>query len=68
MNKLLSVFKSRKFWAAIVGILVMILREIVPTFPIPDDQVSNVIMLIIAYIIGVAVEDAGAWISGSKPL
>ena len=68
MIKLLSIFKSRKFWAAIVGIAVMILRELVPNFPIGDEQITEMVMLLIAYIMGVAVEDAGAWISGNKPL
>ena len=68
MVKFLSIFKSRKFWAAIVGIAVMILRELVPNFPIGDEQISEMVLLLVAYIIGVAVEDAGAWISGNKPL
>ena len=68
MVKFLSIFKSRKFWAAIVGIAVMILRELVPNFPIGDEQITEMVLLLVAYIIGVAVEDAGAWISGNKPL
>lgn len=68
MNKLLSIFKSRKFWAAVIGFFIMMLRELVPSFPIPDEQISNFVLLLVAYIIGVAVEDAGAWISGNKPL
>ena len=68
MVKFLSIFKSRKFWAAIIGIAVMVLRELVPNFPIGDEQITEMVMLLIAYIMGVAVEDAGAWISGNKPL
>ena len=68
MTKFLNIFKSRKFWAAIIGIAVMVLRELVPNFPIGDEQITEMVLLLIAYIMGVAVEDAGAWISGNKPL
>jgi uncharacterized membrane protein len=68
MVKFLSIFKSRKFWAAVIGIALMFLRQIAPNFPIGDEQISDIVLLLVAYIMGVAVEDAGAWISGNKPL
>ena len=65
INKLLGVLRSRKFWAALVGTLFVILNEFVPDFPLDAEQVTNVIYMLVAYIIGVAVEDAGRWVGGS---
>ena len=58
-NKLLSLVKSRKFWAAIAGLLVVILRAVLPDFPIDDEQLSYIIVVLASYIIGTGIEDAG---------
>ena len=63
--KLLNVFKSRKFWAALIGTIFLVVDEVVPEFPLSVDQVTDVVYLLIAYILGVAIEDAGARI-GNK--
>jgi uncharacterized membrane protein len=63
-NKLLGVFRSRKFWAALIGTLFVILDEFVPTFPLDADQVTNIVYMLVAYIIGVAIDDAGRGIGG----
>jgi hypothetical protein len=49
--------KSRKFWAAVIAVLVIVLRSTVPTFPIPDDKVTEIVMALIAYIIGTGLSD-----------
>jgi hypothetical protein len=52
--------KSRKFWALLVGAGIIILRNYVPNFPLSDQQVTDVALLFIAYILGTGLEDAGA--------
>jgi hypothetical protein len=48
--------KSRKFWALITGALVIVLRQYVPAFPIPDEQLTELILLLVAYIVGTGLE------------
>ena len=58
-EKLLEVFKSRKFWAAVIAAVVMVLDELVPNFPFTAEQVTNFVYVVMAYILGTAIEDAG---------
>ena len=52
--------KSRKFWALIVGALVIVVRAYVPNLPIDDSKLTELILLLVAYILGTGLEDAGA--------
>lgn len=52
----MSIFYSRKFWTALVALLVIVLRGIVPDFPISDEQIAQIVYVLIAYIVGVALE------------
>ncbi len=52
--------KSRKFWALIAGALVIVLRAYVPNLPLSDETLNNMILLLVAYILGTGLEDAGA--------
>lgn len=63
-SKFLAVFKSRKFWAAFIGTIFVVLNELSPDFPLNAEQVTDVIYLLIAYILGTAIEDAGARSAG----
>jgi len=56
-SKLLAVFRSRKFWAALIGTVFVLLDELVPAFPLDAEQVTNIIYMLVAYIIGVAIDD-----------
>jgi len=66
ISKIVALLQSRKFWAAFIGIIFMFLNELLPEFPLEEDQVANMIYLLIAYIAGVAIEDAGFGIGGGQ--
>ena len=57
MDKLHALLQSRKFWAALVGLVLVIVRAYRPDFPLSDDQVANLVYVLAAYILGVALED-----------
>ncbi|MAT42271.1 MAG: hypothetical protein CL609_08020 [Anaerolineaceae bacterium] len=57
MNKWKMLLVSRKFWAAVVGLVVILIKNWQPDFPIEPELLSNMIAVIVAYIMGVAVED-----------
>ena len=52
-----SLLKSRKFWAAVVGVLYSMIYLVWPDFPIPEVSVIGVVGTIVSYILGVALED-----------
>ena len=58
-SKLIGVLKSRKFWAALIGTIFVFLEQFVPDFPLSAEDVTNFVYLLVAYILGVAIEDAG---------
>jgi len=64
-EKLIRVFKSRKFWAAVIAAIVMVLDELVPGFPFTAEQVTNFVYVVMAYILGTAIEDAGYFAGGN---
>ena len=57
MDKLLALIKSRRFWAAIVGVLIVFLGEFVPNFPLDQAQITDVVYVLVAFILGTALED-----------
>jgi hypothetical protein len=57
MTKLKYLLTSRKFWAAFVGLLLLTLKAWYPDFPLAEDQLTDFIYLLIAYITGTALED-----------
>lgn len=59
MNKFKTLLKSRKFWAAVVGVAVTTIKAYRPDFPLTEDQLTSVVALLAAYIVGTAVEDHG---------
>lgn len=56
MDKLIELLKSRKFWAAVIGVVLMAVKSVNPDFPLSDEQLTNVVYMLVAYIIGTAIE------------
>lgn len=54
-----NLLKSRKFWAAVLGLGLVLLRAYAPNFPVSDEQLLTMGMVLVSYIVGVALEDAG---------
>ena len=57
MSKLKLLLSSRKFWAALVGLVMVLVTHFVPNFPLPEDQVLSFVLVIVSYILGTALED-----------
>lgn len=67
MAKLIGVFQSRKFWAAIVALLVSFGLLQVSEAQEPElVQAILTVVTTIAYIIGTAIEDAGRAQGGQR--
>jgi hypothetical protein len=57
-TKIMDLFKSRKFWASVAGLLLVVIQQFVPDFPLDNAQMTNVILVIVAYVIGTGLEDS----------
>jgi len=64
MEKLIGVFKSRKFWAAVISLLVVF--GVMQVNDAEQSELVESVLVVVtavvnaaAYIIGVAIEDAG---------
>ena len=57
MTKLKLLLTSRKFWAAVVGLALVIIKAWKPDFPVDEEQLTSVIYVLIAYILGTGIED-----------
>ena len=57
MDKFKLLLGSRKFWAALVGLVMVFVGHFVPDFPIPEDQILGLVLVIVSYILGTALED-----------
>lgn len=59
--------KSRKFWLSVVGVALVVLRQLAPNFPLSDAEISNLVLLIVSLIIGTGLNDvAAASIRGAR--
>jgi len=58
--KLKAMLASRIFWAALVGLLMVVVRSFVPHFPLDGEALTQILYLIGAYIFGEAVEGGSA--------
>jgi hypothetical protein len=65
-HKLITLLGSRKFWAALIGLALIILKTYSPGFPISEGELTNLIYVLIAYILGTAIEDHGVAASSAN--
>ena len=52
-----NLLKSRKFWAAVVGVIYSMIYTVWPDFPVPEESVIGVVGTLVSYILSVALED-----------
>ena len=57
MSKFKMLIASRKFWAAVVGLVMVFITHYIPDFPIAEDQILALVLVIVSYILGTALED-----------
>ena len=57
MNKLALLIRSRKFWAAMIGLVVLVIKGFWEDFPLESEQITNVVYVLVAYILGTGIED-----------
>ena len=58
LNKFQVLLRSRKFWASIVGVALIVLRTYVPNIPIADADLTKIVYVIVAYVLGTGLEDS----------
>jgi hypothetical protein len=56
MQKLKDLVKSRKFWAAVGGIVAITVKAVDPNFPLDETELSGLIVVLAAYIIGTGLD------------
>jgi hypothetical protein len=57
MSKLKLLLTSRKFWTALIGLALVIIKAYQPDFPLAEDQLTSVVYVLVAYILGTGIED-----------
>lgn len=57
MSKFKMLIASRKFWAAVVGLVMVFVTHYIPDFPIAEDQILALVLVVVSYILGTALED-----------
>lgn len=48
---------SRKFWAALMGLVVIVIKAWKPDFPLDGESLAGILSVLVAYILGTALED-----------
>lgn len=56
-SKLLGIFRSRKFYAALAGLIVIFIKQYMPDLEISEEQITAVIITLSTFIIGSGLED-----------
>lgn len=58
-----NLFVSRKFWAALIAIIIIVAQSVVPDFKLDESQLVDLMIIVSAYIIGVGI-DPGSGMAG----
>ena len=59
LEKLKNLLASRKFWAALIGLALLVLKAFKPDIPVTEEQATSIVYILVAYILGTAIEDNG---------
>ncbi len=57
MEKVKQLLGSRKFWAALIGLVLVMIKVWRPDFPLDEEQLVSVVYVLVAYILGTGIED-----------
>ena len=57
MNKWKQLLCSRKFWAAVIGLVFLVVKAFNPDFPLQGEEVIGLLTVLSVYIFGTALED-----------
>ena len=57
MEKLKQLVGSRKFWAALIGLVLIVVKTWDPEFPLAEEQLTAIVWVLVAYIMGTGIED-----------
>jgi len=57
MDKFKQLLGSRKFWAALVGLALIVVKTWDPEFPLAEEQLTAIVYVLVAYILGTGIED-----------
>ena len=57
-----DILSSRKFWALIIGLLVLFASFLLPSFKLDEEAAIGLVVIVAAYILGVAIDPgASGW-------
>lgn len=56
-----SLLNSRKFWVTALTLVLLLVTAFQPTFQLDPDQAAGLLLVIVPYIIGVAVDPGKGW-------
>lgn len=57
MAKWKLLLTSRKFWAAVIGLVLISIKAWYPDFPLEEEPLTGIVAVLATYILGTAVED-----------
>lgn len=57
-----ALLTSRKFWALVIGLAVLLLGQVFPAFALDEEAAVGLVIVVVSYIVGVAVDPGpGGW-------